>query len=755
MDTKNHEFRQKLLATFQVEADEHITVMISGLVKLERTSDPEKRSAIIETAFREAHSLKGAARAVNLGEVEAHCQVLESKFFALKRGQLNLSPELFDELHHLLDEVTGLLRPAGERRQPGGSLPPGTAHPDAAGGPEKEAGERAEGRESAVSSPSISPAAEKSSAGGTVRIATAKLDPLFLQAEELLSTKLAAQRRAADLREAVSAFALGKRKRAELRPDLQELEVWRTSGRPGEGWKKAQAHLERVLQYLEWEDTHSKRLEDGLAAQAHSAEQDARFLGARVDGLVEEMKRVLMLPFASVLELFPRLVRDLSRQQGKEVEWILQGGEVEVDKRILEEMKDPLIHLLRNAIDHGIEKPQVRTEKKKPRRGRLTLAIASRDAGRIEVLVTDDGAGIDFERVHAAAVKQGIVPKGKGRLDEAQALSLIFRSGVSTNPILTDLSGRGLGLAIVLEKVEKLGGTIRVETHRDAGTAFRMVLPVTLATSRGVLVRAGEHTFILPTQGVERAARAGEDDIRTVENRETIELGGCAVAFVKLEEVLMLPRKPAADVNSKHPLLVLNSAGTRVAFRVQEILGEQEVLVKSLPKPFYQVRHLAGATVLGTGEVVPILNIADLVKSASRAGRASAEPEPAEARPAKAKSILIAEDSITARSLLKGILESAGYTVRTAVDGADAFATLKTEAFDLVVSDVDMPRMSGFDLTARIRADKNLANLPVVLVTALESREDRERGIEVGADAYLVKSSFDQSNLLEIVGRLI
>jgi two-component system, chemotaxis family, sensor kinase CheA len=179
------------------------------------------------------------------------------------------------------------------------------------------------------------------------------------------------------------------------------------------------------------------------------------------------------------------------------------------------------------------------------------------------------------------------------------------------------------------------------------------------------------------------------------------------------------------------------------------------VLVKNPPKPISRVRRMAGATVMGSGEVVPILNVADLVKSAARAGRATVEPEPAEAGPLKPKSILVAEDSITARSLLKGILESAGFAVRTAVDGADAFATLKTEMFDLVVSDVDMPRMSGFDLTAKIRADKTLSKTPVVLVTALESREDRERGIDVGADAYIVKSSFDQSNLLEIVQRLI
>ncbi len=757
MSTKNHEFREKLLATFRIEADEHITAMVSGLVELEKTSDAEAQSAVIEKAFREAHSLKGAARAVNLGEVEAHCQALESKFSALRQGQLRLSPGLFDELHRMLDALAALLRSAGRRRQPGESLPPGTAHPAVLPVAEQKdtGGTAAWGEPVPASRPPAS--VEESSGGATVRIASTKLDALFLQAEELLSAKLAAQRRVAGLKETSTALAAWRRKLTQIGPDLQRIEDLGKNGRAENGSGRARAHLERILQYLEGEDATVKSLQSGLAVQARAAQQDARFLAGRVDGLVEEMKRALMLPLATILELFPKLVRDLSRQQGKEIEFEMQGGEVEVDKRILEEMKDPLIHLLRNAVDHGIENPSLRAAKHKGPRGRLTLAIAPQDAGRIEIVVADDGAGIEWERVRAAAVKQGALPKSEAdQLDEETILPLIFRSGVSTNPILTDLSGRGLGLAIVQEKVEKLGGTIRVETHRDAGTTFRMVLPVTLATSRGILVRAAEQIFILPTSGVERAARASSEDVRTVENRETIELGGRAVAFVRLEDVLELPRQPAvADGNGKRPLVLLNSAGRRVAFRVDEILGEQEVLVKNPAEPFSQVRYLAGATILGSGEVVPILNVRELLESAAQAGKGSAKPESSEAGPAKAKSILVAEDSITARSLLKGILESAGYTVRTAVDGADAFATLKTEAFDLVVSDVDMPRMNGFDLTAKVRADKNLANLPVVLVTALESREDREQGIEVGADAYLVKSSFDQSNLLEIIGRLI
>lgn len=755
MGLKNGEFRKRLLATFRVEAAEHLTVMVSGLVELEKTSDREQQSAIVERTFREAHSLKGAARAVNLTEVEALCQTLESKFSSLKRRELALSPELFDELHRALDALAGRLGSEGrEEGLPKGSVP-STPVPGLAG--EAEVGQERRSEADSVSQPSS--AAERSPGSGTVRIATAKLDALFLEAEELLSAKLAAQRHAAGLRERAAAVALWRRKRGELRPDFGGVET--PARAPGArrltGSQKAPAHLERVLRYLEWEDTFSESLASGLAAEVRAAEHDARFLAARVDALLEDIKRTLMLPFAAVGELFPKFVRDLAREQGKEIDLVITGSEVEVDKRILEEMKDPLIHLLRNSIDHGIEKPAERLAANKPARGTVTLRILQKDAGRVEVLVADDGAGVNLERVRAAAIRVGVVtPAAAGELDETALLPFIFHSGVSTNPLITDLSGRGLGLAIVREKVEGLGGTVEAETHRGAGTSFRMTLPVTLATFRGILARVEEHFFFLPASGVERAVRVAGEEIRTVENRETIELSGRAVSFARLGDVLGLPRKPSTrEEGAKRVALVLQASGRRVALGVDEVLGEQEVLVKNPVRPLDRAPNLAGATIVGTGKVIPVLSVRDLLQAASRAGGPAREVEAEEAVPVKAKRVLVAEDSITARSLLKGILESAGYEVKAAVDGADAFAALKTEPFDLVVSDVDMPRLSGFDLTAKIRADKRLAELPVVLVTALESREDRERGIDVGASAYIVKSSFDQSNLLEVIGRLI
>jgi two-component system, chemotaxis family, sensor kinase CheA len=376
----------------------------------------------------------------------------------------------------------------------------------------------------------------------------------------------------------------------------------------------------------------------------------------------------------------------------------------------------------------------------------------------VELLVSDDGAGIDVAHVKSAAQKRGLVIPGEpATLDEREALALVFHSGVSTSPMITEISGRGLGLAIVWEKVEKLGGVVSVDSAVDVGTTFRMVLPLTLATFRGVLVRVAEHLFVLPTTVVARVLRVTPADIKTVANRDTLELDGQVVALVQLAEVLELPRSPitGAAVDSV-AVVVLTAAEQRIAFCVDAVLDEQEVLVKRLGPQLQRVRNIAGATVLGTGHVVPVLNVLDLVKSAiqSSATGKNLAATPVETEEVGGKSVLVVEDSITARMLLKNLLEAAGYRVRTAVDGVDALAQLRSGAVDVVVSDVDMPRLNGFDLTMQLRGDTKFADVPVVLVTGLESREDRERGLAVGANAYLVKSRFDQSDLLEVLRRL-
>jgi two-component system chemotaxis sensor kinase CheA len=763
MAKQDDAFLKRLLETFRIEADEHLRTMSSELLELEKMPPGDQYAEIIERVFREAHSLKGAARAVNSRDIESVCQALESVFAGLKSNRLAVSPALFDLLYQTLDALGRFVAPNADTpacRQPlVATLIQGLD--DAFQG--RYAKSAAAQTMVSVQQPPAEPIVPSmrppapSLASQTVRISTQKLDAVMRQVDELLTPRLASAQRAKELREAVTAVAARKKERRRIQPAVRLIErSFKRDGTPNDTARE-QPELMKLLTYLDTEQLFMNALEERLIKLNRSAECDQRTLAGMTDSLLRDVKEMHMLPFASLLEILPRLTRDLARDRGKEAELRILGDTVEIDRRILEEMKDPLIHLLRNCVDHGIETPKIRQDKGKSAQAAITIAITQKDSGKIEIQVADDGAGIDADKVRATASKLGIIsPDAAETLSEHEAQALIFRSGLSTSPVITDVSGRGLGLAIVREKVERLGGVISLESHPADGTIFRIVLPLTLAHLRGVLVRCGEHLFIIPATSVERVLQVAEEDIRTVQNRETIPFGGEAVSLVWLSDVLELSRKGETGKAAKASVIVLCLHPVRIAFRVEAILGEQDVLVKSLGPQLARVRNVGGACVLGTGRVVPVLNVPDLLQSAVKSAPSPRAAVSAE-RPGEAekRSILVVEDSITSRALLKNILESAGYHVVTAVDGIDAYTVLKTATFDLVVSDVEMPRMDGFDLTARIRADRQFAELPVVLVTALESREHRERGIDVGANAYVVKSSFDQSDLLEVVRRLI
>jgi two-component system chemotaxis sensor kinase CheA len=791
MPSSEDELLQRLRATFRVEAQEHVQTIASGLVELERAA-PSPPAATLDGIFRAAHSLKGAARAVNMTPVESLCQSLESVFSALKREALAPSQGLFDVLHRTLGMLSRLL--AGlEAAAP---MPPQAAVGElrralleVLSAPRAAAASAASAAAPALAAAPASPAARSgqapaviTAAGATataaiaeaphpaaaadlpvaralpdvVRVRKRALDLALLKSEELLHAKIATAQRAQALRALQRRPAAWRARWARLRADVRTLES-AVSTPEGGAPPAVQAAWARVRSYIGDSHDFVVALESDLLRQAQQAEQDLRAVGAMVDQLLDDMKQIVVQPFSTLLDLFPLSVRELARDQGKDVALHIEGADVEIDRRILDEIKDPLIHLVRNSIDHGIEPPAVRCQAGKPARGHLSIAVAPRDGSQVEVVVRDDGAGIDAPALARAAIKAGVLAAGDpAGLPRDSLLALALEPGVSTSPLITDLSGRGLGLSIVKQQVERLNGSLALASAPGQGTTFTLRLPLTLARFRGVVVRCGGQTFVLPTRSIERVARIPADQVKTVENRETISLGGRALALVRLWALLGLPADDAAGADSALPVVVLQGSqpGQPVAFSVGAVLDEREVLVKPLGPQLQRVRHVAGATVLGSGQVVPILHVPDLLQDAADgAGLPRLSPD-GRGNAITAKSVLVAEDSITSRTLLKGILESAGYRVETAADGVDAFSALRGGSFDIVVSDVDMPRLNGFGLTAKIRADKKLAELPVVLVTALDSREDREHGIDVGASAYIVKSSFDQGNLLEVVRRL-
>ena len=742
----DEEFLLKLRAAFGVEAAEHLQAMPAGLIELETTPASPRCTDIVETVFREAHSLKGAARAVNRSDIESVCQAIEGVFSQWKSKEASVAPASFDLLNRAIDlaarlvrmpematggveraEITNMVRDLGKAPATPSDAPAAVPFiPE----PEPPAGAE-------IGAPQIAE---------TVRIPMAKMDALLRQAEEMIAVKLTASRHAAELRRLGSILEAWRKEWGKVRGSVRDGLAGRNP-----------AALTKLADFLEWNQSYMHSVEKRLTGLARTAALDERSTDTLIDELLDDAKRLVMLPFATLLDLFPKLVRDLSHAEGKAADLIVSGRDVEIDKRILQEMKDPLVHLVRNSIDHGMEKPAARGAAHKPERGRLTLAVSQLDGSKVEITVADDGAGIDVEKVKASAVRAGILDaEDAATLSDQAALALIFESGISTSAIITEISGRGLGMAIVREKVEKLGGHIGIETARGAGTTFRIVLPVTLATFKGILVSAGGQAFVIPMAKIERIARVRREDIRTVENRETITLDGHAVALARLDEMLALP--PRAEAGGFAEVVVLGSAEKRIGFAVDAVLSEQEVLVKSIGRPLVRVRNVAGATILGSGVPAIILNTADLLKSAVRmagAGGTRAARTAETAGEKRVRSILVVDDSVTSRMLLKNILESSGYSVTTAIDGMDGLTALKSRDFDLLVSDVEMPRMDGFDLTAKVRADKKLSGLPVVLVTALGSREHQERGMDAGANAYIAKGSFDQSNLIEVIRKLI
>jgi two-component system chemotaxis sensor kinase CheA len=800
MVSNEEAFFKELLSMFKIEAEEHLKAISTGLLDLEKTTKVKDQIPIVETVYREAHSLKGAARAVNLIDVETVCQSVETVFSALKHQQIDITPELFDVLHQSVDTVSDLIESPDKTEISGimqklstlekaikSASPDITEHSPAT--PERKTEKSKEIKSKTIEEPvqSISSSApesvskpspesipesvvaadstrsampkevEKALVSDTIRISTSKLDSLLLQTEEMLSTKLAVLQQSKDLKGLLLEIA-SLRKEWE-KQEMGFRETVRDFGGNGNKVDPAviQAQIQSMNSLMLDNLTVSKDFEDKLSNLSSLTDNNARAFSGMLDTLLEDMKKVLMLPFSTLLRMLPKVVRDLSRDQGKDVELIVKGSTIEIDRRILEELKDPFIHILRNCIDHGIEKPEERLKKKKPKGGTISIAISQLSANQIEIMIVDDGGGIDPDKVREVAVKKGVISKSDAaQMDEREAVMLIFQSEVSTSPIITDISGRGLGLSIVREKVENLGGSVTLQTKIDEGTSFRILLPVTLAKFRGILVQVQDQYFIVPTSNVDRVIRVNQEEIQLIENRECILVDGRVLALTQFQDVLELPEKKSIQPDTESiRALILNSSDKRVAFTCDRVLSEQEVLVKHLGRQLVRVRNIAGATILGDGKVVAILNVADLVKSAAKVVSVSARRAKMEEEKLEKKRILIAEDSITSRTLLKNILESAGYEVQTTVDGMDALSALKSATYDLVVSDIEMPRMNGFDLVAKIRADKSTAELPVVLVTALESREDRERGIDVGANAYIVKRSFDQSNLLDVIKKLI
>ncbi len=791
------ELQRQLVATFRVELEEHAAALNKGLLELEKDLPGGEKDDLLKSLFRSAHSIKGSARAVDLKDIGTVAHKMEDVLGALKKGELQSSSQLVDRLLRATDLLTESMRlhlqgevlsfedrksvmsaldealrgeltdkkdkvktstpvpsdkkPEGAELRPGGSEKEPTTKIPAGEVVRREAPSTAcepvenTGNSSRDEDVRRQKGFSRDMGGDTIRVKTEKLDALMAGMGELLVSRMRMEQRLGELKSVQRVMGgwekLWRKSRARKRALERRIEK--------------DSELAALLDFFSINENHLHQVGRTINRLSESLESDYRHLALLTDDMQNGVQRVRMVPIATLFDLFPRMIRDIGREKGKEVRLVLRGAETEIDRQVLEGLKDPLTHLLRNAIDHGIEAPDQRVKKGKTKQGTIQLK-ASQSGNHIVLEVSDDGAGINPAAVRRAAVKNNfITPADAENLSAQETIDLVFQSGLSTHLTVTDLSGRGVGMDVVREQLEKLHGQVKTRTEVDKGTSFTLILPLTLATSHVLMLKVAGQTVAVPNTTVERIMQFKPEEIRRMEGKPAVRIGDKALPLISMAEILELPvREESENSGKKIEVMVLGAVEKKLAFQVDEFLGAQEVVVKNLGAQLQRVRNISGATILGTGQVVMILNAGSIIHSAQGL-RGSSLFMNVCAKKTVQKKVLVVDDSITTRTLERNILENAGYRVSQAADGMEGWEKMQAESFDAVVFDIEMPRMNGFELTEKTRQDKRFEHLPIVLVTSLESPEDKLKGMEAGADVYITKGSFDQQELLETIERLI
>ena len=750
---------ERLYSAFQSELDERVRNLNALLLQLERGApDDDARQVLYDGLFREAHSLKGAARAVESAEIEQMAHNLETALAPMREQNAEPPPPWFDAAYRMTDALVPLslaCRPPASSAGEMDGVDGGRSVEQPA--PAKAAAAKAATREPVQTrSPGPTHGVPAVNPSESVRVSVGKLDALLAQVGELTVASMRVEQRFGELAGMRNTLDRRRRETGARRSQWSMLRRVAagdlTSGEIHRG-------IDALLRFADESEEHLRNLSRELEAAHARLRADSGELRLVSRAIQDEVYAARLLPVATVFAPFERMVRDLAREQAKTVELVQRGADVEIDRRILDQVRDPLMHMLRNAIDHGIEPPEERERVGKPRGGTVTLSATQRSA-TVEIELGDDGRGIDLEQLRQAAVRTGRISAEDARvLTDHAAMELLYLPGISTSGEITSTSGRGVGMDVVHDNVRRLGGTVAAASVPGQGTRFTISVPLSLATTRALLVRQNGGLYAIPSAAVERAARVRPADIRSVEGRPVVEAAGQPLPAVDLHAVL---ERPVSEGSVEwRTYLIINQDDRRAVILTDELAGEQEIVVKHLGWPLNRVRNVAGAALLSSGEIAIVLNASDLVRSALRASAAGRglSREPAGPVPrARRSRVLVVDDSLTTRTLERSILEAAGYDALTAGDGLEALSLLQADQIDLVISDVDMPGLDGFGLTSQIRRTEALRQIPVILLTSLgvgTEGEHRARGMEAGADAYLVKSGFEQTQLLETVGRLL
>jgi two-component system, chemotaxis family, sensor kinase CheA len=700
---------------FVDEARERLQSLSVLMLRLE---EQPASTEIIADIFREAHSLKGSAQMLGFVDVSQIAHQLEDLFVAAKRDARLIDARAFDLVFRTLDVITVRVEELAQGdRDADAEVPP----PPPVDGSAPQVGELPRGKKRGA----------PRSAQGSLRVSIQKLESLAHLAPEMVLQRLKGSERHAELRRVESSLG---RLRDRIREDRLAPRTRNRSAELGD--------------YADALDVINRRMRSLLM----NVGDDQAKLSLITEELRQHIIELTMLPVATVFDTFPRAVRDLARSFGKQVELRMSGADTALDKRVIEQLSDPLIHLVRNAIDHGLESPAERKQAGKPAAG--TLAISAEQHGdRIQIAVRDDGRGIDPVVIGEAAVRKGIVGAADlGLWNHDRLLNLIFEPGFSTRTETTDVSGRGVGMDVVRVIANRLGGSVTVTSEPGRGTKVLLDLPLSLALTRAVLVSVNGQLLAIPTSPIRRILSVPSQAPAQRPFATVIDVDGETIPLAPLAGVLALPGVGATEQSA----LIIEARGSRVAISVDAVIEEQELVFQQLRGPLQDLAILSGAAILGNGEIVPILDVQTIAERAIRA------PEPVAAVASRlapvvtaSGRILVVEDSLVAGELLTGILCGAGYEAAVTHHGAEALEVLRRDEWDLVISDVDMPEMDGFEFTEQVRRDPRLHNMPVIIVTSRDSEDNRQRGMAAGADAYVTKGSFDHHQLLEMVHRLM
>lgn len=727
---------QLLLETFVTELDEESQAITHNLLLLEKKDLPaEEEKKIIEAIFRSAHNIKGTSRSLGIATVGDVAHRIESLFSSIQKKTLKINSVNMDVCFEAIDKMQLAMQAFIEKKPLTFDL--------------QEFLQRLEANNS--DSTVVEPPVKKNdikavapqhsfheTSHDSIRVSVDKIDKISSLLEDIHVNKIAI------------GYQLG-----EL------ISLLNLTNQFSDAWQKMLISIQ---------GQHDKDSKDNLL-KAYNAGNDyfiniqntiqdmhkimhicTTELNMLSHSLQEEVRTLRLVPINNLLGTFPRYIRDLSHDLNKRVALTIQGGDVKVDKLVLEGIKDPIMHLIRNAIDHGIEDVDVRRAKGKPEEGHIIIDIKE-EGTQITINISDDGAGIDSKKILETAKNKNIELPTEA--DEMQILELIFQPGFSTKNKVTDLSGRGVGLDVVKENISHLNGYATVSTEPNKGTLFSLHVPLSIANESGLLIDSCKQQFVISTASIERVMHIPVNKILNVQGSQAIIFEDQTVVLRTLADILNLEKTPAVFMETI-PLVILKEGKQIVALVVDEVIGERDIIIKPLPEPLPEIPCIAGGTLLESNQIIIVLNANDIIKASLHANntrRLVIESDKKLSRPKP--HILVVDDSITTRTLEKNILENKNYQVTVAVNGQEAWEILQKQKFSLLITDVMMPVMDGFTLTENVKKSKTLKNLPVIIVTSLGNDAEKKRGIEVGADAYIIKNEFESGALLEVVSQLV